>query len=112
MRHPYTSQAPVLAKCVAAALLLSASAGVQAQYWAARKLVSEVQAETVVGKDLNGAEVDRFKLASVRRAIMVLDRLSAFYELPAPALFVGKGAGPNASVSGSVKTAQGNTQTE
>ena len=111
MRHFYTSNAPALAKFVAAALLLSVSAGVQAQYWAARKLVSEVQVETVVGKDLNGAEVDRFKLASVRRAIMVLDRLVVFYELPAPALFIGKGVGPNASVTGAVSGAQGNTQT-
>lgn len=111
MRHSYTSIAPALAKACTAAVLLAACAGVQAQYWPARKLVSEVQAETIVGKDQNGAEIDRFQLVSVRRAIMVLDRLAAFYELPAPALFIGKGAGPNASVSGPVSAALGNTQT-
>ena len=111
MRQSSKPEAPALAKVLAAALLLAACAGVQAQYWSARKLVSEVQVETVVGKDLNGAEVDRFKLAAVRRAIMVLDRLAAFYELPAPALFIGKGAGPNASLSASVGAAQGNAQT-
>ncbi len=82
----------------AAALLFSACSSVHAQYWPARKMVAEVQAATIVGRDSSGAEIERFPLAQVRRAVMVLDRLAPLYELPPPHLFIGKGDSPNASI--------------
>ncbi|MES2401655.1 MAG: sel1 repeat family protein [Pseudomonadota bacterium] len=83
---------------VVAAWALVACSSAHAQYWPARKMVAEVQAATIVGRDSSGAEIERFPLAQVRRAVMVLDRLAPLYELPPPNLFIGKGDSPNASI--------------